>query len=156
MPAGTEYPVAFLLFDCFLCPGNYLNHARSSAVEHISKFDPTIVNKDRKCLSGDLLPGVAKTIGSMAASTTLGASLERLEAEIATKLRNGEWPGETYVVGIIFVVREGVDLLHQSMMHAAVPGYRGLFTVPITAGTSDIYELADVLRLYEAPINERI
>ena len=153
---GKKYPVAFLLFECAECPGNYLNYARSAVVAHFSRFDPLILRPDRKILSGDLLPAAAQAIGKMSADPKFNIDLQRLDARIASSLRDGEWPGEIYVIGIIFIVREGIDLLHQSMKRSAVAGYRGLLTIPITAGSSDIYDLGEVLRLVEAPINQRL
>lgn len=151
---GNKYPVAFLLFECSACPGNYLNHARSAVLTHFSGFDPTITGQ-RKVLSGDLLPSAVVNLRNLIADPSFGVNLQRLDAPIAACLRSGNWPGDIYVVGILFVVERGVDLLHDSLKAANVTGYCGLFTVPVVAGSSDILDLTQVLSLMEAPIGER-
>ena len=154
--AGNAYPVAFLLFHCAQCPGNYANHARESIVKQMEKFDPGIRSPERRILSGDLLPHVAGTLQNMINSDDLDVDLSRLKWGVARKLKKGKWPGDTYVAGVIFVVSEGVDLLHRNVREAGVAGYLGTFTIPIFAGSTDIIELAKVLRLSDGSIMERI
>ena len=152
---GQQYLAAFLIFDCFDVPGNYLNYARHSVQTCLSRLDAAFAG-DSEILSGDLLPNASASLTQMIKSPSVDVDISRLNARISGNLSEGVWPGEVYMIGILFVVPEGVNMIHAALSEAKVEGYLGLFTIPFTAGTSDVPDLARVLRVSNARIGDRI
>ena len=152
---GKQYPVAFLIFDCFNVPGNYLNHARSSVQKCFARIDP-VFNDNSEILSGDLLPNATKSLYKIMQDSIFPVDMSRLDTNISKKLKSGKWPGEYYIIGILFVVPQGVDMIHSEILDAEIEGYKGLFTVTFTAGTQDISELSMAFRVSNARIGDRV
>lgn len=152
---GQKYPVAFLLFDCNSSPGNYLNYARSSVQQCFSSVDPTF-NDSSEILSGDLLPDAIYSISKMIQSRKIKIDLSRLDSDISQKLKSGDSPGDLYMIGLLFVVHEGVSIIHNAMLDQNYKGYLGMLSIEFVAGTSDIADLSRVLRVTNARIGDRI
>ena len=152
---GQEYPLAFLLFDCSETLGNYLNDARSAAQSCFSSVDPAFT-EDSQVLSGDLLPGAAKSLGAMIEHNGVQVDLTRADRRVARQLSAGEWPGEVYLIGFPFEGPAHVDAVHNMMREDFPRGYRGLFTVLFIVGTGDISDLSRMLRIEPARIGDRV
>jgi len=152
---GETYPVAFFLFDCSRSKGNHINHARSSIQNVITSLDPTF-SDDIEILSGDLTGGIAVTISRMISNSSFEINLDKLDTKLSQELTDGKLSDDIYLIGILFRLADKVDLVNSDMLKAKIEGYAGLFTIPITAGSTDVRDLAQALSLTTTRIGDRV
>jgi len=152
---GQTYPAAFFLFDCSQSPYNYLNYARESIQSCFSEIDPEFTG-DSQILSGDLLPGKEGILSAMIKDPSFAIDITRLDTQISKKMSAGDYLGELYMIGILFVIPSAIDVIHSEMLDAGIEGYLGIFTIDFTAGTTDINILSNTLSVAKSYIGDRI
>jgi len=92
----------------------------------------------------------------MISNSSFEINLDKLDTKLSQELTDGKLSDDIYLIGILFRLADKVDLVNSDMLKAKIEGYAGLFTIPITAGSTDVRDLAQALSLTTTRIGDRV